>query len=82
MKKRNIFIMLMLIFTCGFFLTACNSTPSVSGKFNNQLYIVSLNDTINFYDELASLKGAEKSAITFEISNAQILEDKGNGEFT
>ncbi len=82
MKKRSIFIMLMLIFTCGFFLTACNSTPSVSGKFNNQLYIVSLNDTINFYDELASLKGAEKSAITFEVSNAQILEDKGNGEFT
>lgn len=77
--KKNIFAMFALVFLSAICLTACNSTSSVSGKFEQESYVVSLNDTINFYDELSSLKGVEKSDITLEVSNSDVLYLQENG---
>lgn len=78
--KRNIFAIFALVICSALCFTACNSTPSVRGQFEEESYVVSLGDTINFYDELSYLKGVEKSNVVLEVSNDDILQVQANGD--
>ena len=80
--KKNIFAMIALVIVSAVCFTACNSTSSVSGSFEEESYVVSLGDTINFYDELSSLKGVEKANVTLEVSNDDVLLVQANGDIT
>ena len=78
---KRVFIIFALLFTSAIYLTACNSNPSVQGHFNNEEYVVSLNETINFYDEFTINKGASKQDITFVSSNDEIISIQNGGTF-
>ena len=78
--KKKIFTLIMFAFLVTGILTACNSPSSINGNFNKENYIVSIDETINFIDEL-SVKGIEKSEIVLYSSNENILTDIGKGVF-
>ena len=61
--KKNIFVIFGLAILSIFCFTACNSVPSITGKFKDDEYIVSVDETIDFYDYL-DLSGVEKQNVT------------------
>lgn len=79
--KKKIFTLILLAFFATTILSACNSLSSVSGEFNQDSYVLSIDDpAINFFDEL-TVKGAEKNEIVLSLSHENILSDQGNGNF-
>ena len=79
--KKNIFVIFAIAFLSVFCLTACNSKPSVSGEFNQDVYVVSLDETISFFDEMDSLKGVANKDVDFSSSNETILKEEEGGSF-
>lgn len=80
MKKKIFTLVLLSCFACGL-LTACNSPSNISGQFNKENYIVSVDDTINFLEEL-SLKGIEKAGVSLSSSNEVVMKGDSEGRFT
>ena len=76
--KKGLFGTIALLFIACITLSACNSKPSVSGNFKKDSYVVSINDTINFYDELTSLEGASIGEVEIEASNSEVLQERDN----
>ena len=77
---KKIFALFALFFTTAIVLTACSSNPSVSGNFRSQEYVVSIGDTMDFYDELTITKGANKSNISLVSTNSEVLQEQ-DGQF-
>ena len=78
--KKNIFAIFALAIVSIFCFTACNSTPSITGEFKDEEYIVSIDETINFYDYL-EVSGIEKSDVNLTSSNEDILKKQEDGTF-
>ncbi len=79
---KKVLILFALLFSSAICLSACNSGPSVQGEFNRDSYIVSLDDTINFYNDFSIIKGASLEDITFVSSNTEVLEKQEDESFT
>ena len=77
---KKVFALFALFFTTAIVLTACSSNPSVSGNFRSQEYVVSIGDTMDFYDELTITKGANKSDVKLVSSNSEVLQEQ-DGQF-
>ena len=78
---KKLFVIFALLFTSAICLTACNSGPSVQGNFNENSYVVSLGQTLDFYDEFKISNGASLEDITFVSSNESIIEKQEDGTF-
>ncbi len=78
--KKNIFVIFGLAILSIFCFTACNSVPSITGKFKDDEYIVSVDETIDFYDYL-DLSGVEKQNVTISSSNEEILAEQEDGTY-
>ena len=78
--KKKLFSLLAFAFLVAGTLTACNSPSNISGQFNLENYVVSIDDTINFFDDF-SVIGTEKENIDFSTSNETILEETQEGKF-
>ncbi len=76
--KKNFLVVLMLVLFSTFCLTACNLSSSIEGNFKQSQYLISLEEGIDFYDEL-NVKGVEKNKIVFSSSNENILASDENG---
>ncbi len=78
---KRVFLLLALLFSSAVCFTACNSGPSVQGEFNSSSFVLSVDETINFYDEFSVKRGASLDDITFSSSNEQILSPQDDGNF-
>ena len=50
--KRKIFSLLIFAFFASFILSACSNNSNIECKFNQNEYVVSIGETINFFDEI------------------------------
>lgn len=78
--KKKLFSLIIFAFLITGILSACNTPTNISGEFALEHYVVSIDDTTNFLDEL-TLKGIEKTEIVLSSSNQEILADEGQGNF-
>ena len=76
MKKKIFFVLFIALFSV-FGITACNSKSTIKVDFDEREYIVSRDETIDFFDHV-TLKGITKSNLTFVSSNTEILNFDGN----
>lgn len=76
---KKLLALFTLLFTSAIMLSACSSSPSVSGEFKRSEYTVSIGDTKDFYDELTIIKGANISDIEFVSSNSEVLQKQEDG---
>lgn len=79
--KRNFFVVLMLVLFSATMFVACNTKPSVTGKFEKETYYLSQYATIDFYDEL-SVKGTDKAKIEIFSSNDNVLSCENRNLFS
>ena len=61
MKKKILTVLALMVLSL-ISLVACSSKPSVSGEFKNDTYVLSISESINFYDEL-NLKIGDKNSV-------------------
>ncbi len=78
--KTKLFSLIMFAFLVAGLFTACNSPSNISGEFKEENYIVSIDKTINFLDEL-NLEGINLNEISFLSSNEEIMTNQGEGTF-
>lgn len=78
--KKKILAGLLIAASCTVGLTACNSTPSKTANFEKSQYILSKDESINFFDEI-SLKGILKDEVTFVCKDQSVLEKTSEGAF-
>lgn len=76
MKKKIFFVLFIALFSV-FGITACNSKSTIKVDFDEREYIVSRDETIDFFDHV-TLKGITKSNLKFVSSNTEILNFDGN----
>ncbi len=78
--KKKIFTLFIFAFLLTGCLTACNSPSNISGKFSQDKYELSLDEEINFLEEI-TLKGIEKEGVSFSLSNDGVIEEQERGEY-
>lgn len=78
--KRNILVVCMLAIISIFCFTACNSSPSITGNFKETEYIISIDDSIDFSQEL-NVSGVEIENIVFTSSNENVISKQEDGAF-
>ncbi len=78
--KKKIFTLLIFAFLLTGCLTACNSPSNISGKFSQEKYVLSLEEEINFLEQI-TLKGIEKEGVSFSLSNDGVIEEQKRGEY-
>ncbi len=76
MKKSSIISFFMLIISI-FIFSACAKKPSYSGEFTQETFVLSLNEEVDFFDEL-KLKGINQEDVQLSISN-NLAEQTENG---
>ena len=76
MKKSSIISFFMLIISI-FIFSACAKKPSYSGEFAQETFVLSLNEEVDFFDEL-KLKGINQEDVQLSISN-NLAEQTENG---
>lgn len=79
MKKNFLFVLIVLLFS-GFMMTACNSKPTIIGEFRDSEYSISIDEVVNFYDEL-DVKGVEKDKVVLSSSKTNVLSPISDFEF-
>ena len=75
--KKSIFAMFVIMLSV-FCLTACGEKTSVSGKFKQSEYVISINDEIDFLSELDQLEGVTKEFVKLTSSNSSVLSLEGD----
>lgn len=78
--KKKIFTLFMFAFLVSGCLTACNSPSNISGQFAQNEYNLSLEETINFLDEI-TLQGIDAEGVIFDLSNEGILQKEAKGQY-
>ena len=77
--KKNIFALILLAFFSIFTFTACNSDTSVKASFDSEEYIVSIDDTLDFYTQVKT-EGVNKKELKFVPSNENVLQTSEDGK--
>ncbi len=78
--KKKIFTLFIFAFLVSGCLTACNSPSNISGQFTQNEYVLSLDETINFLNEI-TLKGIDAEGVIFDLSNNGILQEEVRGTY-
>ncbi len=76
--KKNFLVMLMLVLFSTLCMTACNLSSSIYGNFKQSEYVISLEEVVDFYDEL-KVKGADKEKVNLSSSNEEVLKSCEGG---
>ena len=79
MKKKILTVLALMVLSL-ISLVACSSKPSVSGEFKNDTYVLSISESINFYDEL-NLKIGDKNSVEIVFSNKDLVSSEDNKNF-
>lgn len=78
--KKNLLVVLLVLMFSGFVMSACNIKPTLTGQFKEESYAISIDEVVNFYDEL-EVKGFDKEQIVLSSSSDDVLSPLSKFEF-
>lgn len=78
--KKKIFTLFLFAFLTLACLSACNSQSNIRGQFKKENYIVSIEDTIDFFEELTT-SGIDKANVKISSSNIDVMKETDEGVF-